>query len=122
MQEKKLAIMIVAITNTPKILDKALIRKDRFDYIFYMDGSDTALVKLFRKELKKEGVKLDKSVKLEDLADYLNNMSPADIVALARRLRDKSIIYNKKDVDLNLILEEIRRIKKENEILKLNFV
>jgi len=122
-EHKNLAIMVIAITNTPKLLDKALIRRGRFTYYFKMNGlPNSALLNLLKKHLKKEGIKLSSELNPEMLNDHLSKLTPADIVALAKRLKDKTLIYNIDKISPDLILSEINKMIEENRDLEASYI
>lgn len=122
-EHENLAILVVAVTNIPKLLDKALIRRGRFTYYFKMNGlPSSALLNLLKRHLKREGVKLDGNFDSEILLDLLSKLSPADVVALAKRLKDKAIIYNKERVNLDLTIAEIDKMLEENKDSNVSFI
>jgi len=95
-------VLIMAATNRPDLLDKALLRPGRFDKLIFIDMPD----KKTRKEILKvhtKGMKLDKSVKLETISENTENFSGADLGALCREagmvaIRE-AMKKNKKTVD-----------------------
>lgn len=76
-------VVVIAATNRPDIIDPGLLRPGRFDRLVLIRTPDKkARLEIFKIHTK--GMPLDKDVNLEDLADFCENYSGADIEALCR--------------------------------------
>jgi len=76
-------VVVIGATNRPDIIDQGLLRPGRFDRLVMLRSPDKkARLEIFKIHTK--GMPLDKDVNLEDLADYCQNYSGADIEALCR--------------------------------------
>ncbi|CAG8489786.1 13918_t:CDS:10 [Ambispora leptoticha] len=76
-------VTIVAATNRPDVMDKALIRPGRFDRILYVGPPDLlSRREIFRIQLQKMSVAEDLDV--EELAEKTEGCSGAEIVALCQ--------------------------------------
>jgi transitional endoplasmic reticulum ATPase len=76
-------VIVVGATNRPDILDPALMRPGRFDRIVYVNVPEKAgrlqILKIHTKDMP-----LDKSVKIDKLAEDTEGYTGADIESLAR--------------------------------------
>ena len=96
-------VLIMASTNRPDLLDKALLRPGRFDKIIYVGMPDEKA----RKEIFKihtRAMTLAKDVKIDKLAKNSENYSGADIEAICREaglvaIRE-AVIKKKKKLDV----------------------
>jgi transitional endoplasmic reticulum ATPase len=76
-------VVVIAATNRPDIIDPGLLRPGRFDRLVLIRTPDKkARLEIFKIHTK--GMPLDKDVNIEDLADFCENYSGADIEALCR--------------------------------------
>jgi cell division protease FtsH len=80
--DRSVAIVVLAATNRPEILDPALLRAGRFDRQVLVDRPDkTGRVDILRIHLKR--MKLAPDVKLEDIAALTPGFTGADLANLA---------------------------------------
>ena len=80
--DRSVAIVILAATNRPEILDPALLRAGRFDRQVLVDRPDKkGRVEILRIHLKK--LKLSPDVKLDDIAALTPGFTGADLANLA---------------------------------------
>ena len=80
--DRSVAIVILAATNRPEILDPALLRAGRFDRQVLVDRPDkTGRVEILRIHLK--NLKLAPDVKMEDIAALTPGFTGADLANLA---------------------------------------
>ncbi len=80
--DRSVAIVILAATNRPEILDPALLRAGRFDRQVLVDRPDkTGRVDILRIHLK--NLKLAPDVKMEDIAALTPGFTGADLANLA---------------------------------------
>ncbi|MFW9929720.1 MAG: CDC48 family AAA ATPase [Candidatus Thorarchaeota archaeon] len=74
-------VMVIAATNRPDLIDPALLRPGRFDIKIEIGLPDLQdRIAILKVHLK--GRPLDENIKLEDLANRLENRTGADIAAL----------------------------------------
>ncbi len=76
-------VLVMASTNRPDLLDKALIRPGRFDKLIYINVPDLESRKQIF-SVHTRGMLLDKSVHFEELAKKTEGYSGADIEAVCR--------------------------------------
>lgn len=71
-------LVLLAATNIPEVLDKALLRPGRFDRIVYVPYPDfTARVELFKVHSRQ--TPLEETVNFDELASFTQGLSGADI-------------------------------------------
>lgn len=71
-------IVVLAATNIPEVLDKALLRPGRFDRVLYIPYPDyDARLELLKIHTKK--VPLDINLNLNDIAEFTQGLSGADL-------------------------------------------
>lgn len=74
-------VMILAATNKPEIIDPALLRPGRLDYILYVGPPDhSSRVEILNIKFRK--MKLDEDVDIENLARRTDGYSGADLVKI----------------------------------------
>jgi transitional endoplasmic reticulum ATPase len=91
-------VLVMASTNRPDLLDKALLRPGRFDKLIYIGIPDLKA----RKEIFKvhtKNMQLEKGFKIDDFAKKTENYSGADIFAVCR------------EAGLNAIRESVKKKK-----------
>lgn len=103
------AVIIMAATNRPDILDPALLRPGRFDRRVVLDRPDivgrTAILKVHTK-----GKPLGKSVELDVLAKQTAGFSGADLANLVNEAAILAARRNKKVIDMAELEESIDRV------------
>jgi transitional endoplasmic reticulum ATPase len=76
-------VVVVAATNRPDIIDRAILRPGRFDRLIYVpEPDDQARREIF--EIYTKGMPLDTAIDLEALTKTTRGYSGADIEALCR--------------------------------------
>lgn len=98
-------VVIVAATNRPEIIDKALTRPGRFDHLIYVPPPDIHgrldILKIITKKMP-----LEQNVDLNEIANKIEGFSGAEVClicreaglsALSRNIESKTII--KEDFD-----------------------
>ena len=92
-------VVVVAATNRPDIIDRAVLRPGRFDRLIYVPEPDEqarlAIFKIYTKDMP-----LDKDVELESLAKTTKGYSGADIQALCR---EAALFALRKDIASKLV-------------------
>lgn len=100
--ESRKQVTIIAATNRPDILDKALIRSGRFDSLLYVPPPDyEARIQIFNINLNR--LKICKKVKSEDLANLTEGYSGADISMICK---EAGMIALSKDINIEQIKTE----------------
>ena len=88
-------VVIVAATNRPDIIDRAVLRPGRFDRLIYVPEPDEQarleIFKLYTKEMP-----LDKDIDVESLSKTTKGYSGADIQALCR---EAALITLRRDIN-----------------------
>jgi SpoVK/Ycf46/Vps4 family AAA+-type ATPase len=76
-------VIIVAATNRPDIIDKALTRPGRFDHLIYVPPPDfEGRLQIFKLNIRK--MPIDTSIDLQDLAGWTEGYSGAEISLVCR--------------------------------------
>lgn len=78
------AVVILAATNRPDLIDKALLRPGRFDYVVELPTPDYA-TRLEILQIFSRGRPLSRNVSLASIAKVTEGMTGADLEALCRR-------------------------------------
>ncbi len=103
------AVILVAATNRPDVLDPALLRPGRFDRQIMIDRPDLngreAILKVHTKNIK-----LAASVDLKSIARQTPGFSGADLANLANEAALLAARYNKEDVSLVELQASIERV------------
>lgn len=116
-------VIILAATNRPDILDRALMRAGRFDRQIYVDMPDLNERKeIFHVHLKP--LKLDNSVDVDFLAKQTPGFSGADIANICNEAALIAARKNKTSVEKQDFLDAVDRIigglEKKNKIISQN--
>ena len=96
-------IVVLAATNMPEVLDKALLRPGRFDRVLYVPYPDyEARLELLKIHTKK--VPLDPQLDLKEVAESTQGLSGADIenlvnIAALKISQSSRTLINKSDFD-----------------------
>lgn len=107
--EENNGLIIIAATNRPEILDKAFLRKGRFDRKVAINLPDTkGREEILKVHAKKK--RLAKSVSLREVAKKTNGFSGADIYAVLNEGALLAVRQNKKEIDMEDLDEAIDRV------------
>ncbi len=114
------ALVILAATNRPEILDPALLRAGRFDRQVMVDRPDKAgRVQILRVHVRR--VRLDAAVELDDIAALTPGFSGADLANLVNEAALLATRENAASVDATHFTRAIERIvaglEKRNRLL-----
>ena len=114
------ALVILAATNRPEILDPALLRAGRFDRQVLVDRPDKAgRVQILRVHVRR--VRLDAAVELDDIAALTPGFSGADLANLVNEAALLATRENAASVDATHFTRAIERIvaglEKRNRLL-----
>ncbi len=108
-------VKIIAATNRPELLDKALLRPGRFDRIIEIGLPDSSARNKILKILTKN-MPLDKSIKLKHIANKTEGFSGAELKALVMEAGIKAISEGQESVsesDFSLALSTIEDNRKD---------
>ena len=101
MQEKATPVFVLATANDVSSLPPELLRKGRFDDIFYVDFPDenerAAILSLHLKKRKKDGSKIHVS----ELAKTTEGFSGADLEGLVKDAIEEAFFDDEADLDTN---------------------
>jgi transitional endoplasmic reticulum ATPase len=88
-------IVVIAATNRPELIDKALLRTGRFDRFVYVDAPDAESRKAIF-EIYTEGMPLDDDVmkQLNKLVELTENYVGGDIEAICREAGMRALREN----------------------------
>jgi cell division protease FtsH len=119
--EPNSGVIVIAATNRPDVLDKALLRPGRFDRRVVIDLPDINE----REEIllvHANGKPLSKDVDLRKLAERTPGFSGADLANLLNEAAILAVRLNKKQIGHDEILESIEKVmlgpQKKSRILK----
>ena len=108
-------VKIIAATNRPELLDKALLRPGRFDRIIEIGLPDSSARNKILKILT-NSMPLGKSIKLKNIANKTDGFSGAELKALVMEAGIKAISEGQESVtesDFSLALSTIEDNKKD---------
>jgi SpoVK/Ycf46/Vps4 family AAA+-type ATPase len=110
--QKMSNVVIVGATNTPQLLDPAILRPGRFDKVLFMPLPDqVGREKIFKHYLS--GLPVSKDIDYEKLSSLTNRFSPADIKNIceevSREVGDKAI--SKREVLVIKMADVVRIVK-----------
>lgn len=109
-------VKIIAATNRPELLDKALLRPGRFDRIIEIGLPDSSARNKILKILTKN-MPLNKSVNLKQIANNTDGFSGAELKALVMEAGMKAISEGQESVtesDFSLALSAIEENRKDS--------
>lgn len=119
MQEKKSAVFVVATANDIMKLPPELIRKGRFDEIFYVKLPEKAeRRKIFEIHINKRRPGDMQKLDMEKLVEKTDGYSGADIEGVVKDGIESAYVDGKPCVDTDDILEAVRATHSLNEIMK----
>ena len=116
-------IILIAATNRPDVLDKALLRPGRFDRQIHVDRPDLKeREQIFRVHVK--NIKLSKSVELSKLAALTPGFVGADIANICNEAALIAARNNKSEIGLDDFNSAIDRVigglEKKNKIISID--
>lgn len=119
MQEKNSPVFVVATANDITKLPPELLRKGRFDEIFYVGlPKDDERKKIFEIHIKKRRPQDLAGIRISDLVAITNGFSGADIEGVVKDAVESAFADDKKNVRTNDILAAIRDTHPLSEIMK----
>ncbi|MGD9732514.1 MAG: AAA family ATPase [Desulfamplus sp.] len=118
LQEKESLVYVVATSNDISVLPPELMRKGRFDELFYVDfPKPDERRKIFEIHLRKRG-KLSKRVDTIKLLKDSEGFSGADIEAVVKESIEKSFISDEIELDTSILIQTIKNTRSLSETLK----
>ncbi|MEQ1726582.1 MAG: AAA family ATPase [Sideroxydans sp.] len=125
MQEKTSHVFVIATANDISALPPELLRKGRFDEIFYVDfPNDTERKEIFRLHLAKRANSENRindsweNISLDDLVAKSVNYSGADIEAAVKDAIEKAFVDGGKTLDTERLMAVLRNTHPLGEIMK----
>jgi len=103
-------VVVMAATNKPHLLDSALLRPGRFDYLLYVPKPDRK-ARLEILKVHTRNMPLGDGVNLEEISERTEGFSGADLEALCREAGLNAIRKDKDDVTEEDFKEALQRIK-----------
>ncbi len=118
MQEKTSQVFVIATANDISALPPELLRKGRFDEIFYVDfPSKAERTDIFNVHLKCRN-KLSNRISLEQLADKTDGYSGADIESVVTEAIEQAFVDNCAELDTGRLLAVIQATHPLKEVMK----
>ena len=105
-------VVVIAATNRPEIIDRALLRPGRFDRIILVPAPDKeARIEIL--QVHTRGMPLDKDVDLKEIANITEGYSGADLANLVREagmyaIRTEESLTTVKSKHFKVALEKIK--------------
>ncbi|MBF0228232.1 MAG: AAA family ATPase [Desulfamplus sp.] len=118
LQEKESLVYVVATSNDISVLPPELMRKGRFDELFYVDfPKPEERRKIFEIHLRKRG-KLSKRIDTIKLLKDSEGFSGADIEAVVKESIEKAFVSDEIELDTSILLQTIKNTRSLSETLK----
>ena len=118
MQEKTKPVFVLATANDLSALPPELLRKGRFDEIFYVDFPDEAeRAEILKVHLKKRD-KMGNQIDSDQLAQETDGFSGADLEGVVKDAIEKAFVDGKKDLTTDRLLAAIKRNEKHAKMMK----
>lgn len=118
MQDKTSQVFVIATANDISALPPELLRKGRFDEIFYVDFPNESERKaIFEVHLRKRN-QLHDDIKLDELVKASKDYSGADIEAVVKESIEKAFIDKVKQLDTSRLLTTIKSTQPLGEVMK----
>lgn len=117
MQDKKDAVFVLATANDISALPPELLRKGRFDEIFYVDfPNKSERENIFSIHLKKRNQHAE--IDLKKLADKTDGFSGADIEGVVKEAIEKAFIDNRTTLSTDKIIDVIHNTHPLKVVMK----
>jgi len=118
MQEKSSEVYVVATANDISNLPPELLRKGRFDEVFFVDfPNESEREQIFKVHIQKRGHSLD-SVDLKELAKESNGFSGADIETVVKETIESAFIDKKESIVTNDYVASLKETTSISQMLK----
>jgi ATPases of the AAA+ class len=117
MQEKTSQVFVIATANDISALPPELLRKGRFDEIFYVDfPSRSERIDIFNVHLKRRN-KLSSRIDIGQLADKTDGYSGADIESVVTEAIEQAFVDNRAELDTGRLLAVIQATHPLKEVM-----
>lgn len=118
MQEKTSQVFVIATANDISALPPELLRKGRFDEIFYVDFPNKAEREaIFEVHLQKRK-KLTSRINVQQLAEKTDGYSGADIESVVTEAIEQAFVNQRAELDTERLLVVIRNTHPLREVMK----
>lgn len=119
LQEKETPVFVVATANDVTSLPPELLRKGRFDEIFYVGLPDRdEQRKIFEIHIKKRRPEDLPSIQIDQLLGRTKGCSGADIEGIVRESVERAFAAGKQELTTNDLLEAVKNTHPLSEIMK----
>lgn len=119
MQEKESTTFVVATANDITKLPPEILRKGRFDEIFYIGlPNDIERESIFKIHINKRRPNDLKNIKISDLVAKTKGFSGADIEGVIKEVVESAFADNKESIQTKDILETIKNTNPLSELMK----
>lgn len=119
MQEKRSAVFVVATANDVLKLPPELLRKGRFDEIFYVGLPNKEERKnIFNIHIRKRRKGDLKHMNVEELAEKTEGYSGADIEGVVREAVENAFVAQKRELSMSDILAVLKGTHSLSELMK----
>lgn len=118
MQEKQSQVFVIATANDISVLPPELLRKGRFDEIFYVDfPNDVERKAIFEVHLRKRN-QLNESINLDELVQNTKDYSGADIEAVVKDSIESAFVDSVATLDTARLLSIIKTTQPLGQVMK----
>jgi ATP-dependent 26S proteasome regulatory subunit len=118
MQDKTGTVFVLATANDISALPPELLRKGRFDEIFYVDfPTQNERENIFNIHLKKRG-KFNTQLNTKQLAEKTDGFSGADIEAVVKESIEKAFVDNKAELTTDRLIQVINNTHPLKSVMK----
>ena len=118
MQEKTKPVFVLATANDVSALPPELLRKGRFDEIFYVDFPNpderAEILKVHLRKRKKDGFRID----VEELAQETDGFSGADLEGVVKDAVEQAFLDGKADLKTAHLLDSMEKNKPHAMMMK----
>ncbi|QPK62893.1 AAA family ATPase [Methylomonas sp. LL1] len=120
MQEKTKQVFVIATANDISCLPPELLRKGRFDEIFYVDfPNEQERNAIFKVHLnKRKKLKLGSRIQLDQLARSTDGYSGADIESVIKEGIEKAFVDGRVELDTDRLLNVINATQPLSQVMK----
>lgn len=117
MQDKKEAVFVLATANDISALPPELLRKGRFDEIFYVDfPNKSERENIFKIHLQKRHQNAD--IDIKKLAEKTDGFSGADIEAVVKEAIEMAFVQNRSVLTTEKLLDVVQNTHPLKEVMK----
>lgn len=118
MQEKTQQVFVIATANDVSSLPPELLRKGRFDEIFYVDfPKEAERADIFRVHLNKRN-KLGPRIQIDRLAKLTDGYSGADIESIVKEAIEQAFVAGRVPLDTDRLINVIKATHPLREVMK----